>query len=117
MSQPIILDSHATGLNPWKVTIILEELGLKYENKSLELTEMKKPAFEKIYPNGRLEYSVPAIEDPNTGILLWESGAIIVYLIDRYDTSAGLTYTSTPERYHLKRWLHFQVSGQGPYWG
>ena len=64
MSQPIILDSHATGLNPWKVTIILEELGLKYENKSLELTEMKKPAFEKIYPNGRSVYRTGGADGP-----------------------------------------------------
>lgn len=28
-------------------------------------------------------FSVPAIEDPNTGIVLWESGAIIEYLIDQ----------------------------------
>lgn len=61
--------------------------------------------------------SVPAIEDPNTGIVLWESGAIIEYLIDQYDTSAKLSFTSLPEKYHTKQWLHFQVSGQGPYFG
>lgn len=62
-------------------------------------------------------FSVPAIEDPNTGLVLWESGAIIEYLIDRYDTSAKLTFTSLPEIYHAKQWLHFQMSGQGPYFG
>ena len=42
---------------------------------------MKKEPYVKVNPNGR----VPAIEDPNTGISLWESGAINEYLVDQYD--------------------------------
>jgi glutathione S-transferase len=42
---------------------------------------MKKAPYVLINPNGR----VPAIEDPNTGITLWESGATIEYLIETYD--------------------------------
>lgn len=61
--------------------------------------------------------SVPAIEDPNTGITIWESGAIIEYLVDEYDTTEKISYKSKPEKYYLKQWLHFQVSGQGPYFG
>ncbi|TGO24030.1 hypothetical protein BPAE_0114g00250 [Botrytis paeoniae] len=38
------------------------------------------------------------------------------YLIDTYDRSAQLSYTSFPERYHVKQWLNFQISGQGPYY-
>ncbi len=53
MSQPITLYSHATGPNPWKVAIILEELGLKYESKFVEMADMKKAPFEKLNPNGR----------------------------------------------------------------
>jgi glutathione S-transferase len=75
--------------------------------------DMKKPPFEKININGR----VPAIEDPNTGITLWESGAILEYLQETYDKSNKFTYTSSPEKYMVKQWLHFQMSGQGPYWG
>lgn len=74
---------------------------------------MKKPEFEKINVNGR----VPAIEDPNTGITLWESGAIIEYLVETYDKNNTLTYTSCPEKFLVKQWLHFQMSGQGPYYG
>ncbi len=58
----------ATGPNPWKVVILLEELGLPYHLKQLEFPELKQPAYENININGR----VPAIEDPNTGITLWE---------------------------------------------
>jgi glutathione S-transferase len=60
---------------------------------------------------------VPAIQDPNTDITLWESGAIIEYLIDTYDKSKQLTYDTVPEKFQLKQWLHFQASGQGPYFG
>ena len=42
---------------------------------------------------------------------------IIEYLIENYDKSEKLTYSSFPEKYHLKQWLFFQVSGQGPYFG
>lgn len=54
MSKPIVLYSHKGGPNPWKVAIILEELGLKYETKILESeTEMKSKPFTDINPNGR----------------------------------------------------------------
>lgn len=46
-----------------------------------------------------------------------QSGAIVEYLIDTYDKEERLTYTSSPEKYQLKSWLHFQMSGQGPYYG
>ena len=67
------------------------------------MADMKKPPFEAITPNGR----VPAIEDPNTGITLWESGAIIEYLVQTYDSKAALTYTSSPERFYVSQWPHF----------
>jgi len=57
------------------------------------------------------------IEDPNTGLTLWESGAIINYIIEQYDIKKTLTYTDLADRHHLNQWLHFQTSGQGPYYG
>jgi glutathione S-transferase len=67
-----------------------------------------------INPNGR----VPAIQDPNTGITLWESGAIIEYLIEQYDKDHKVSFAAgTPESYHAKQWLFFAASGQGPYFG
>lgn len=61
--------------------------------------------------------SVPAIEDPNTGITLWESGAIIEYLVETYDPSGLLHPLNSPDKYFAKQYLHFQMSGQGPYFG
>ncbi|CAF9941178.1 MAG: glutathione S- transferase, nitrogen catabolite repression regulator [Alectoria fallacina] len=114
MTQTITLWSHKGGPNPWKVAILLEELGLPYETKFLDMqTEVKAQPYTDKNPNGR----VPTIDDPNTGITLWESGAIIEYLIDHYDKSNSLTYPSFPEKYYCKQYLHFQTSGQGPYFG
>lgn len=77
------------------------------------MTTLKQEPFVKINPNGR----VPAIEDPNTGITLWESGAIIEYLIETYDKDHKISSASSPEKFLEKQFLHFQVSGQGPYYG
>ncbi|KAI9714573.1 MAG: hypothetical protein M1812_006378 [Candelaria pacifica] len=102
------------GPNPPKVNIIMEELGLPYEVKAVPFSEIKNAEYVAVNPNGR----IPAIQDPNTGITLWESGAIIEYLIERYDTKHHLSFApGTPESYHAKQWLFFQVTGQGPYYG
>ena len=53
MTKPIILYNHGTGPNPWKVAIVLEELGIPYENKFLEFPEMKAEPYLSINPNGR----------------------------------------------------------------
>jgi glutathione S-transferase len=54
------------GPNPPKVAIVLEELGLPYEIVAVPLTDVKKPDYLAINPNGRL----PAIYDPNTDLTL-----------------------------------------------
>ena len=102
------------GPNPPKVAIILEELGLPYEVVVIPLSDIKKPEYTTINPNGRL----PSIQDPNTGITLWESGAIIEYLIEKYDKEHRLSFAAgSPEFYHAKQWLFFQATGQAPYFG
>jgi glutathione S-transferase len=55
--------------------------------------------------------------DPNTDIQIYESGAIILYLIDQYDTENKLTYTTLPERALLYQWIMYQMSQQGPFFG
>ncbi|OQE29796.1 hypothetical protein PENSTE_c002G00430 [Penicillium steckii] len=112
-TQPITLYSHEIGPNPWKVAIILSALELEYKTIFVSFEEVKQYPFVDINPNGRL----PAIIDPNQGVTLWESGAIIQYLIDTYDLSHKLSYDNIPDKYHTQQWLHFQMSGQGPYYG
>jgi glutathione S-transferase len=108
------LRGHAGTPNPWKVLMILEELQVPYKPKLVDLTDLKKEPYESINPNGR----VPALEDPNTGITIWESGAILEYLVDTYDKRHTISFTAgSKEYYESKQWLHYQVSGQGPYFG
>lgn len=112
--KPIVLHSAGPSANPWKVAILLAELGIPYETKIHTFQDLKEPAYEKINPNGR----APSIEDPNTGITLWESGAILEYIIATYDKDHKFSFAAgTPEDFYTKQWLFFQVSGQGPYYG
>ncbi|OJJ07676.1 hypothetical protein ASPVEDRAFT_372543 [Aspergillus versicolor CBS 583.65] len=114
MAQPITVYMHGRSPNPWKVVMILEELSLPYTVKSVPYDKIKSEPFISVNPNGRL----PAIEDPNTGITLWESGAIVEYLVETYDKDHKISFTAGTTDYFLaKQYLHFQMSGQGPYFG
>lgn len=48
--------------------MLLEELSIPYKWTVLEFNQVKEEPYLKLNPNGRL----PTIEDPNTGITLWE---------------------------------------------
>ncbi|OQV10201.1 Glutathione S-transferase, domain-containing protein [Cladophialophora immunda] len=111
--RPLTVYGHWGAPNPIKIRIILDELDIPYDWRIVEITDVKSETFTKINVNGR----VPAIVDPNTGITLWESGAIILYLIEEYDKKGKLSYGTSSEKYLLQQWLMFQVSGQGPYFG
>ncbi|RYO89776.1 hypothetical protein DL766_002637 [Monosporascus sp. MC13-8B] len=111
--KPITLYSHHLGPNPWKVALVLEELNIPYKTKFVDIKAVKQEPYILLNPNGRL----PTIEDPNTGLTLWESGAIVEYLIERYDNDHKISYAEAPETYLAKQWLFFQVSGQAPYYG
>ncbi|OAQ68982.1 glutathione S-transferase [Pochonia chlamydosporia 170] len=110
--KPLTVWVHGQGPNPFKVLITLEELGIPY--KAITIENPKDESFLKINPNGRL----PAIQDPNANdLILWESGAIVEYIVETYDKENKLTFTEGPEKWYLKQYLHFQMSGQGPYFG
>ncbi|KAH6695492.1 glutathione-s-transferase theta, gst [Plectosphaerella plurivora] len=112
--QPFVLYYHGPSPNPTKVLIILEELGLPYKLEEIVTDKLKTEPFISLNPNGR----VPALVDPNRdNLTLFESMAIIDYLIAEYDTDAKLHYTTFEEKYAARCWGYFQVSGQGPYFG
>ena len=98
----ISFSRHAYADDHTQAVWLFEELGLNYEIKSFRFDDVNEPPFIDINPNGR----VPAIEDPNTGLTLWESGAIYQHLIEVYDTEKRLTYESLNERHLCNQWLH-----------
>lgn len=92
--------------------ITLEELGVPYEK--VQVDDVKSEAFLKLNPNGR----APVIIDPNNdNFTLWESGAIVEYLVETYDILNHLTLEDRKSKWLLQQYLHFQMSGQGPYYG
>ncbi|MEZ4409903.1 MAG: glutathione S-transferase N-terminal domain-containing protein [Polyangiales bacterium] len=101
--------------NGRKVPIALEELGLPYEVRPVDLSkgEQRSPEFLRISPNNK----IPAIVDdegPLGPVTLFESGAILLYLADK---TSKLLPTSGPARYVALEWLFWQVGGTGPMFG
>ncbi|GIJ92130.1 hypothetical protein Asppvi_011106 [Aspergillus pseudoviridinutans] len=112
--KPIKVYGGYFGPNPLKICIILSELGIPYVTELVDFSQLKTPEYESINPNGRL----PTIYDPNTDLTLWESGAIILYLVETYDKERRLSFApGSPEAHQACQWLFYQVSGQGPYYG
>ncbi|WP_374350054.1 glutathione S-transferase family protein [Limnohabitans sp.] len=99
--------------NGHKVSIALEELGLPYTLRVLDLAkgEQKTPAFLAINPNGR----IPAIIDHEAGgFAVFESGAILIYLAEK---TGRLMPSDVQGRSRVIQWLMFQMGGVGPMMG
>ncbi|WP_439545126.1 glutathione S-transferase family protein [Sandarakinorhabdus sp.] len=94
----------------YKASIALEELGLPYEVRTLDLAggEQKRGEFLKLNPNGK----VPALVDDGHAIM--ESGAILIWLAEK----TGKLLPSEPRaRSDALQWLMLQVGGVGPMMG
>lgn len=112
MTRPIELWYWPTP-NGWKISIALEEMGLAYEMKPVNIGagEQFAPSFQAISPNGRM----PAIVDPDAPdgrpLSIFESGAILQYL----GIKSGRFYPQDPRgRAEVDQWLFWQVGGLGP---
>src|SRR2546427_6903070 len=102
--------------NGHKIHIMLEETGLEYEVRpvNIRIGEQFKPEFLRISPNNK----IPAIVDRNgpdgKPIAVFESGAILVYL-------AGKTGKLLPRddrgKYVALQWPMFQMGSVGPMMG
>ena len=101
-----------TTPNGRKVSILLEELGVDYEVHSINITQgdQNSPAFLKISPNNK----IPAIIDRDNGMSLMESGAILVYLAEKYGKFLPKDRTA---RAKVNEWLMWQMGGFGPILG
>ncbi|KAH6659400.1 glutathione S-transferase [Truncatella angustata] len=119
-TKPLLLHAHITGPNPIKIAIALEILKVPYEIKLWEFGEdpengVKGAKFLKINENGR----VPALEDPNTGVVSWESGAVMNYVRRRYDVEGTLGPRGKDEQsiVDFEKWEYFLLSTLGPMTG
>jgi len=109
-----MIDLYTAGTpNGWKASIMLEEIGLPYTVKPIQLDrlEQKQDWFLKINPNGRIPAIVDRDEDD---FAVFESGAILVYLAEK----SGTLLPSDPRgRSIAMQWLMFQMGGVGPMQG
>lgn len=99
---------HLNNSRSHRVIWLLEELGVDYEIKRYERdpqTMLAPKSLLKVHPLGKS----PVITDDAHGhVTVAESGAIIEYLIDRYDIESKLAPTAgTPTRLRYTYWLHF----------
>ena len=99
--------------NGWKVSTMLEEVGLPYEVKPIALgkKEQKEDWFTAMNPNGK----IPVIVDHSADdLVVFESGAILIYLAEK---TGKLLPKDTAQRFQVIQWLMFQMGGVGPMMG
>jgi GST-like protein len=101
-----------TTPNGRKASIMLEEVELPYNVHKIDITKGDQftPEFVAINPNSK----IPAIVDQDTGITVFESGAILIYLAEKV---GKLLPTNDKERFQVLSWLMLQMGSVGPMFG
>lgn len=113
MSRPDIVLYTANTMNGWKPLIFLHEAEIDYELVPIDFgkKEQKAPEYLRLNPNGR----IPTIVDRgNDDFAVFESGAILWYLAEKYDRFLS---DDPKERSETLQWLMFQMGGIGPMMG
>lgn len=98
--------------NGFKATIALAELGLPYRLRHvrIEQGEHRLPAFLALNPHGR----IPVLVDLDTGIAVFESAAILLYLAEK---TGRLLPAQPQQRWAAITWLAFHAASMGPMLG
>lgn len=107
----MIIVHHLNNSRSQRVLWLLEELGVTYEIKKYErdpATMLAPPALMDVHPLGKS----PVITDGD--ITVAESGAILEYLVERYDDGRLAPAVGTAERLRWRYWLHFAEGSAMP---
>ncbi|QGZ64974.1 glutathione S-transferase [Paraburkholderia acidisoli] len=103
---------HLNNSRSQRVLWLLEELGVPYEIQRYERdpqTLLAPPALRKIHPLGK---SPVIVDDEQT---VAESGAIIEYLLHKYDTQGRFApAVGTPEWQRFRYWMHYAEGSAMP---
>ncbi len=112
MSQPDIHLYTAGTMNGYKPVIFLEEAGVPYDLTHINFSkqEQKAPDYLALNPNGK----IPTIEDRSEGRAIFESGAILWHLAEKY---GKFLPTDPVKRSEVMQWALFQVGHVGPMMG
>ena len=96
--------------NGKKVSILLEELGLQYKVTKINIYkgDQFKPSFSKISPFNK----IPVLKDLKTKKYIFESGAILIYLGEKYKK-----FYDKKDRLKILQWLMAQMAYVGPMFG
>jgi GST-like protein len=99
--------------NGKKVTVLLEELGMSYVIKPVNIGrgDQFSDEFLAVSPNNRM----PAIRDTDANLSVFESCAILFYLAEK----AGRLWPQDDMRckYEVTQWVVWQAANQGPKFG
>ena len=86
-----------------RIAWLLDELGLKYEIERYTVGDraLRTPEYQKIHPMGR----IPVLEDGD--VRIYESGAIVEYLLAKYDDGKLSPSTKDDDFPEYLQWLHY----------
>ncbi|MBD1890267.1 glutathione S-transferase N-terminal domain-containing protein [Coleofasciculus sp. FACHB-SPT9] len=101
-----------TTPNGRKASVMLEEVELPYNVHKIDITkgEQFTPEFVAINPNSK----IPAIVDQDTGMTVFESGAILIYLGEK---TGKFLPKEQKARFQVLEWLMLQMGSVGPMFG
>ncbi len=91
-----------------RVAWLLEELALPYALERVEFLPNDTKFYQQKTPFGKL----PVLEDGP--VVMFESGAIIEYVLETYGDGRLAPPPSTPERARYLQWFHFAESSAFP---